>query len=85
MQRSEIQRGSTTSTRQQEQHEHVERSVDALYVVVYYVQGHSTTVLGVCATRRNTAIGNGSRPIGHGPEVWMNSTPHPETHESMRW
>ena len=68
MQRSEIQRGSTTSTQQQEQHEHVERSVDALYVVRYHVQGHRTIVLGVCATRRNTAIDNGSRPIGHDPE-----------------
>ena len=47
-------RGGTTSTQQQEQHEHVERSVDALYVVRYHVQGHRTIVLGVCATRRNT-------------------------------
>ena len=56
MQSPETQRGGTTSTQQQEQHEHVARSVDTLCVVVYHVQGHRTIGLGVCTTLRTTAI-----------------------------
>ena len=46
-----------TSTQQQEQHEHVELSVDTLCVVVYHVQGHRTTGLGICTTSLNIALG----------------------------